>query len=78
MTNAVDRLEDRGLVSRRANPDDGRGTLATITPRGHQLANEATVVMNGALFASLGVEQGQLEELFGPLSQLRRAAGDFT
>ncbi len=78
VTNAVDRLEDGGLVTRRANPDDGRGTLATITERGHQLAREATVVMNGALFASLGVEQDQLEKLFGPLSRLRRAAGDFT
>src|SRR5580658_9889438 len=31
VTNAVDRLEAQGLVVRRPNPRDGRGTLATLT-----------------------------------------------
>ena len=30
VTNAVDRLEADGLVARRSNPDDGRGTLAAL------------------------------------------------
>ena len=32
VTNTVDRLERDGLVRRRPNPRDGRGTLAEITP----------------------------------------------
>src|SRR5581483_1050431 len=78
VTNAVDRLEEGGLVTRQANPDDGRGTLAGITERGRQLAEEATAILNGVLFTSLGVEPERLDELFGPLSRLRRAAGDFS
>jgi DNA-binding MarR family transcriptional regulator len=77
VTNAVDRLEERGLVTRRANPDDGRGTLAGISAQGRLLADQATAILNDELFASLGVEPGQLEHLFGPLSDLRHAAGDF-
>jgi DNA-binding MarR family transcriptional regulator len=77
VTNAVDRLEADGLVSRRANPDDGRGTLATITDAGRQLATEATGLMNEQLFSSLHVDESLLGDLFGSLSQLRQAAGDF-
>ena len=34
VTNAVDRLEDDGLVRRSPNPSDGRGVLAAISPGG--------------------------------------------
>ena len=34
VTNIVDRLEKAGLVARRPNPEDGRGTLAEITAAG--------------------------------------------
>jgi DNA-binding MarR family transcriptional regulator len=78
VTNAVDRLERDALVSRRANPDDGRGTLATITDAGRRLATAATGLMNERLFSSLHVDESLLGDLFGPLSTLRQAAGDFT
>ena len=42
VTNAVDRLEADGLVARRSNPDDGRVTLAALTPSGRRTATEAT------------------------------------
>ena len=38
VTNAVDRLEADGLVTRRSNPDDGRVTLAALTPSGRRVA----------------------------------------
>ena len=38
VTNAVDRLEADGLVARRSNPDDGRGTLAGLTAAGRRRA----------------------------------------
>jgi DNA-binding MarR family transcriptional regulator len=78
VTNAVDRLEAGRLVTRRANPDDGRGTLASITARGRTLAGQATELMNAQVFSDLGVTEPQLRALFGPLSKLRQAAGDFS
>ena len=43
VTNAINRLEARGLVERRPNPQDGRGTLAAPEPGpGRQLAQQAT------------------------------------
>ena len=38
VTNAVNRLEADGLVARRSNPDDGRGTLARLTVAGRRRA----------------------------------------
>ncbi|TFB51498.1 MarR family winged helix-turn-helix transcriptional regulator [Cryobacterium tagatosivorans] len=34
MTNRIDRLVDRGLVTRRTDPNDGRGVLVGMTPAG--------------------------------------------
>ena len=34
MTNRIDRLVERGLVTRRADPGDGRGVLVSMTPNG--------------------------------------------
>src|SRR5271163_3676163 len=42
VTNAVNRLEADGLVARRSNPDDGRGTLANLTAAGRRTAGQAT------------------------------------
>jgi DNA-binding MarR family transcriptional regulator len=77
VTNAVDRLEAQGLVTRRPNPDDGRGTLAAITAKGRRVADRATVAMNAHLFSDLGLEEPALGNLFQALVHLRRAAGDF-
>jgi len=77
VTNAVDRLEARGLVTRRSNPDDGRGTLAWLTATGRRTALEATEAMNESLFADLGVDTSSARLLFDLLADLRRAAGDF-
>lgn len=41
MTNRVDRLADRGLVSRRRDPQDGRGVLVRLTPEGRARADAA-------------------------------------
>jgi DNA-binding MarR family transcriptional regulator len=77
VTNAVDRLEAQGLVTRRPNPDDGRGTLATITAKGRRLARRATAAMNAQVFSDLGLDEPALHALFDSLAHLRRAAGDF-
>ena len=77
VTNAVDRLESQGLVEKRRNPDDGRGTLAALTSSGRRLAGRATVVMNAEVFSYLGLDQRELSSLFGTLAKLRSGAGDF-
>lgn len=41
VTRQIKRLEEAGLVTREASPEDGRGVLASITDRGRQLVSEA-------------------------------------
>lgn len=77
VTNAVDRLESDGLVTRRSNPDDGRGTLAGLTASGRQRASAATAAMNTEVFTDIGVPPSTVARLFDLLADLRRAAGDF-
>ncbi|HVC69333.1 MAG TPA: MarR family transcriptional regulator [Acidimicrobiales bacterium] len=77
VTNAIDRLEADGLVMRRANPLDGRGVLAAITPAGRRLARRATDDLNGQFFASLELSGEELDSLFALLREVRRRAGDF-
>lgn len=43
MTNRIDRLEERGLVERVADPSDRRGILVHLTARGLELVDEAVV-----------------------------------
>ena len=78
VTNAVDRLEADGLVTRQQNPDDGRVTLATLTPSGRRTALDATAALNAQVFVDVGVPEPRLRRLFGLLAELRRAAGDFS
>jgi len=78
VTNAVDRLEADGLVTRQSNPDDGRVTLACLTPSGRRTAMEATQAINEQVFADIGVPDPKLRRLFALLAELRQAAGDFS
>ena len=41
MTNRIDRLVDRGLVERRADPGDGRGILVVMTATGQDRVDRA-------------------------------------
>jgi DNA-binding MarR family transcriptional regulator len=77
ITNAINRLESQGLVSRKPNPVDGRGTLAEITPKGRRLAQRATQALNENTFASIGLSSEAQDQLFEILRGFRRAAGDF-
>lgn len=42
LSRAAKRLEDRGWMQRRPDPDDGRYTLATLTEQGKAKCDEAT------------------------------------
>ena len=65
-TNVADvlaRLEKRGLLRRRPDPEDGRARLASLTPRGRQLALRMAAPMHRAQ-----------ERLLAPLDRKQRAA----
>ena len=77
VTNTIDRLEEQGMVVRRPNPRDGRGTLAEITARGRTAAEQATEDLMAARFGMSGYDAGELGQVFTLLRGLRLAAGDF-
>ena len=76
VTNAITRLEQRGLVERRLSPDDRRVVLATITPDGQALVRAATEALNEASFGLPSLTAGQAAELTSTLRALRIAGGD--
>jgi DNA-binding MarR family transcriptional regulator len=41
MTNRLDRLEERGLITRERDPEDRRSVLASITPQGEDVVSQA-------------------------------------
>ena len=65
MTKRLDRLVEAGLVMRRPDPDDRRGTLVRLTPRGRD-------AIDAALESHLTAE----EALLGPLDADDRARLD--
>ncbi|HEY1726770.1 MAG TPA: MarR family transcriptional regulator [Candidatus Baltobacteraceae bacterium] len=77
MTNRIDRLEEAGLVARRADPNDRRGTLVRLTPKGKTLIDNATtkhVANEERLLSVLTLrEQQQLNDI---LRKLLIALGD--
>lgn len=77
VTNAVDRLEAQGLVRREPHPDDGRMTLARLTPEGRKAVKKATTALNREVFDALGLDARQIRQLFEILAVVRRGAGDF-
>ena len=77
ITNAVDRLERAGLVTRQPHPSDGRGVLVAVTEEGRRVALAATEVLNATVFAEPGVPPRQVSTLVRVLERLRRRAGDF-
>ena len=76
VTNAVHRLEQAGLVERRANPDDGRSVLAEITPAGRGLVERCTALLNSEVFADVGVDATTGVEARAALDAMRRTLGD--
>jgi DNA-binding MarR family transcriptional regulator len=67
MTNRIDRLKARGLVTRRPDPDDRRGVLVTLTDDGRNrvdAALEDLLAQERQILATLTpAEAGKLAEL---------------
>lgn len=77
VTNLVNGLERDGLVVRTPHPSDRRTTLATITPRGHAVADAATRSLHEIRFGTAPLDDEQLSAVTEALRAARRGAGDF-
>ncbi|MBW8732090.1 MAG: MarR family transcriptional regulator [Terrabacter sp.] len=77
VTNAVDRLEDAGLVTRSTHPEDRRAMLVALTPAGRELAERATKALNAEVFEQPDLGETDVRSLVDVLTRLRRDAGDF-
>ncbi|WP_225849883.1 MarR family winged helix-turn-helix transcriptional regulator [Streptomyces sp. HPF1205] len=77
VTNTVDRLVAAGLVAKRPNPNDGRGTLASITDKGREIMEAATRDLIAMDFGLGAYDSEECGEIFALLRPLRIAAGDF-
>ena len=76
VTNAVGKLEQRGLVQRQMSPDDRRVVLAVITDEGRALAEEATDALNRAAFGLPGLSRQEAAEIAAMLRTVRAVVGD--
>jgi DNA-binding MarR family transcriptional regulator len=77
VTNLIDGLEQRGYAARKAHPTDRRATLAAITPRGREIADQATEALNAIRFGTAPLSRKDLDAVTGTLRTLRVEAGDF-
>lgn len=78
VTNAVDRLEAAGLVTRSPHPDDRRTVLVGITTEGVRVAKKCTARLNDEVFGDLGLPPEDTTALVEILGRMRSRAGDFT
>ncbi|MES4888984.1 MarR family transcriptional regulator [Streptomyces sp. NPDC096012] len=77
VTNTVDRLVKSGLVAKRPNPNDGRGTLAVITDKGREVVEAATRDLMAMDFGLGAYDSEECQEIFAMLRPLRISAHDF-
>lgn len=77
VTNAIDRLEEQGLVRRIAHPTDRRATLAEITEEGRRLAVESATAVCATAFGLEDYSDRQSVEVTRLLRRLRVRSGDF-
>lgn len=77
VTNLIDGLEKLGYATREPHPSDRRTTLATITPRGREVAEQATLAMNEIRFGTAPLRRGDLDAITETLRRLRKGSGDF-
>jgi DNA-binding MarR family transcriptional regulator len=77
VTNLVDGLERAGHVRRTPHPSDGRTTLATITPAGRGVAQDATAALHEIRFGTEPLDDDALTAMTDILREARAGAGDF-
>ena len=76
VTNAIDRLEGAALCRRVSHPTDARATLVQITAKGKRTFDRSVEKLNAELFSSVGLDEGELDQLVGLVEKIRAAEGD--
>lgn len=80
ISRVIDRAEQRGLVERRADPDDRRASLVVPTPAGRTLAADfllrLDVVLERTVYSAL--TPAEIETLISLLDRVENAARNFT
>ena len=77
VTNIIDGLERSGFVRREPHERDRRTTLAAITPRGREVAAEATAILNALRFGTAPLGEQELDSITRLLERLRADADGF-
>lgn len=77
VTNLVDRLVQQGYVAREPHPTDRRTTLATLTPAGRAIVEDATQAVLAAKVGVAELSPTEAAELHRILRKLRIGAADF-
>lgn len=77
VTNAIDRLEAAGYVTRLAHPTDRRTTLAAITEAGRATVELATKDLEAIRYGLDAVDSETTAGIVDLLTELRHSAGDF-
>jgi DNA-binding MarR family transcriptional regulator len=75
VTRALQPLEKLGLISTAKSKRDARLTLASLTPAGQELVNDASAVVNDTMESLLQRSprvSGQLDQLLAMLDELSR------
>jgi len=73
-TGLIDRMEERGLVTRSRVSDDRRVVLVRLTPAGQDFLDEVQIMKRDLMNAILDrLDERQLARLHGAMSDLRRA-----
>jgi DNA-binding MarR family transcriptional regulator len=73
LSNRLDLLEERGLVERHRNPEDGRGVLVHMSDTGRELVDEAMITLVSSEDEQLaGLSRGDRDQLI----ELLRRLGD--
>lgn len=77
VTNAVQRLDQQGLVERRGHPTDRRAKLAILTEAGRNRALAASERLNRTVFSDPGLSRANVKRLLNLLREVRKGAGDY-
>ena len=74
----VDRLVSRGLVAKRHDPDDGRGTIVGITAEGFELYRRVALQHVEAIerHVGQGLDDAELQQLTELCDRLRHSVGE--
>ncbi len=72
VTNLIDRLVADGLVDRNVDPSDRRRVLASLTPAGRKVLDEATAALTELDFGLGGLSTDQQRTIHELLTPLRR------